>query len=567
MNAKLNPWVIRLPFSLLALFGWLFCVPLIGLAQSATSGDEARASVYLSVDKLTPGSSFRVAVVVELAEHWHVNANPVSMNDLIPTTLTLQSIPSIIIDRIVYPRGVRTRVGWADKPVALYTGRVVIFAEGRVGVDAQPGPLKLAGSLRFQACDNQVCRAPKVIPIAIETEIADVTYKPQSQHPEIFSAAPIAKATPLATAPIETRNAIERLIQERGWLIAFVFVFLGGLALNLTPCVYPMIAITVSYFGGQGERTMRRAFLHAYTYFLGIVLTYSTLGLVAAMTGGLFGAFLQSPVVLIVIATLLVVLALSMLGLYEIQPPQALMQKAAGLSSKAGYVGVFFLGASVGVIAAPCLAPILVALLVFVGQRGDPVIGWWMFFTLAVGLGLPYVILGTFSGLLARLPKSGLWMVWVKRAFGVLLIGVAAWITNPLWLSTASRSGITWEPYSPAKLQQAAATHRPVIIDFYADWCIPCKEMERTTYAIHPVIEKSRSFLMLKADLTHTGASAVKKLQDDFSILGVPTTVFIGADGNERGDLRLIGFVGPKPFLDVMDKVLSTVPTKQSPAK
>ena len=140
----------------------------------------------------------------------------------------------------------------------------------------------------------------------------------------------------------EDVSPIATLVRERGWFVTILVVFLGGLALNLTPCVYPMIAITVSYFGGQGgERNARRAFVSSLIYCLGIVLTYSTLGLIAALTGSLFGSVLQSPVVLVGIALLLVALALSMFGLYELQPPQFLMQKATGLSSKAGYIGVF----------------------------------------------------------------------------------------------------------------------------------------------------------------------------------------------------------------------------------
>ena len=233
-----------------------------------------------------------------------------------------------------------------------------------------------------------------------------------------------------------------------------LFVFLGGLALNLTPCVYPMIAITVSYFGSRQQR-----FSGALAYCAGIVVSYTILGAIAALTGGLFGALLQSKWVLLGIVALLVALALSMFGLYEIRPPQFLVQRAAGMSARAGQIGVFFLGATMGIVAAPCLAPFAVALLAYVGTSRQ----WWWFVVFSSGLALPYLILGTFSGLLSSLPKSGTWMVWVKRMFGVLLLAVAVWFALPVIGSKPVGSLIAWEPYRPT-------TGKPVIVDFYADW-------------------------------------------------------------------------------------------------
>lgn len=564
MSAPAN----RLPLRLLAALVFL---PWTSFAQPPTSGEEAKVSTFLSVAKLTPGASFRLAVVIDLSAPWHVNANAISAEDLIPTTVALQPPTPIAIGRITYPPGERTKVGWADEPVTLYTGRAIIFVDGQVKTDAKPGPVRIEGSVRYQACNDRICIAPKTVPVVVETEIADASDKPLPVHPEIFGAATETPPLPaLVTAgKRETESPIATLVHQRGWLITILIVFLGGLALNLTPCVYPMIAITVSYFGGQsGQRSTRHAFVSSLIYCLGIILTYSTLGLIAALTGSLFGSALQSPVVLVGIALLLVALALSMFGLYELQPPQFLMQKATGLSSKAGYIGMFLFGAVIGVIAAPCLAPFVVALLAFVGQSGNPWLGWWMFFALASGLGLPYVVLGTFSGLLTRLPKSGTWMVWVKRVFGVALIAVAAWITSPLWAEamTSTEGGIVFKPYSPADVQQAAAAHRPVMIDFSAEWCGPCRKMERTTFRDKRVVEEAKQFVILKADLTHEGTPEVKKMRQDFGIWGVPTLAFLGPDGREHTELRKVEYLTADELLDLLEKAKGIATTNSTAA-
>lgn len=540
---------------------WAILISLFVAAGAARGDGEVQAQTLLSLARLPANQSFRLAVVATIPAPWHVNANPVTEPGLIPTTLMLTAPAGIVMDRIIYPPGQPTKVGWAEKPVGLYAGRVVIFAEGRVLTDAPLGPVEITGQLRYQSCDNQVCYAPQKLPVSVTTEIVAAGQPATPANEEVFSGtggSPVStSAVPLNGRDARSTNSIESLIQQRGWVLTFVFVFLGGLALNLTPCVYPMIAITVSYFGGRAGGHARPALGRATVYCFGVVLTYSALGLIVALTGGLFGAVLQSPVALLGIAGLLVALALSMFGLYEIRPPQFLLQRATGWSGQAGYVGVFFMGAMVGVIAAPCLAPILVALLVFVGQRGDPWLGGWLFFVLACGLALPYLVLGTFSGLLTRLPKSGTWMVWVKRVFGVLLIAVALWFLRPLW-ARPEKSPLGWQPYAS---ELVAGSDKPVLVDFAADWCLPCQEMEKTTFADPRVVAKSKQFRLLKADLTHDTSPAVQKLTEQFNIVGVPTTIFLTPAGVERRDLRLTGFVGPDEFLRAMDQALAPAPT------
>ena len=513
-------------FSIVALF--LLSMP--GLRAQDTG---IRATDQLVPEKLVAGQTFRVIITLDLPAPWHTHANPASAPELIPTELKFDADPAIAIGSIEYPNGVTTKVNWSDTPVSLYTGRVIINATGRV-LSGLPRPLTLHGTLRYQACDDKLCYAPKEIPVTIETQIV-------AGEGEL-SRSPSARTEP------RPPNSLATLIQQSGLLSALLVVFLSGLALNLTPCVYPMITITVSYFGGTASRTRQQAFTGALIYCIGIVTSYTALGAIAALTGGILGALLQSKWILLGVAALLVVLALSLFGLFEIRPPQFLVQRAAGMSNKAGHLGVFFLGATMGIIAAPCLAPFAVALLAYVGATRQ----WWWFLVFSCGLALPYLVLGTFSGLLSHLPKSGTWMVWVKRIFGTAMLGAAVWFAWPvLGLKITPTSLIAWQPYAP---QLIISPGQPVIIDFSADWCLPCREMDKETFHDTGVVEEAKQFRMLRADMTADGSPAVATVTKQFSIQGVPTVIFLDAQGREHTELRQVGLTSPREFLVLMQQ-------------
>lgn len=540
-----------------------FSIPKLG----GEDEEGVKVSSRLSLDRLSPGTEFRVAVVLDLKTPWHVNAHDVKSKMQIPTVMKWESSAGIELGAVTYPAGKDLKVGWSDAPLKLYEGRVVMTTRGRVLGDVKPGPLTIKGSVRYQACDEHRCLAPVNVPVEVTTEVVPVGTILTPQHAELFASVveprPVGSAPTVSDEDVDEENAIARRIREGGWLATYGFLFVGGLLLNLTPCVYPMIAITVGYFGGRNETRRGRAFGMASVYFTGIVLTYSSVGLVAALTGGLFGGLLQNAAVLVFVALLLAVLSLSMFGLFELQPPRLLMERASGLSAKAGYAGVFFLGATVGVIAAPCIAPVLVALLVYVGQRGDPLLGFSMFLTLAAGLGAPYIVLGTFSGLLARLPKSGMWMVWVKRVMGVVMMGVALWVARPVWSSwlpadpVTEGKGVKWEAYTDDVLVRALSAQEPVIIDFRADWCGPCVEMEATTFVDDRVVKRAAAFVMVKADLTDSALESVIALRKRYEVVGVPTIVFLGVDGRELKALRQVQKVSADELLRLMDQARS----------
>lgn len=384
----------------------------------------------------------------------------------------------------------------------------------------------------------------------------------------------------------------------------FALAFLGGLALNLTPCVYPLIPVTVSFFANQSRHRLGYTVWLSACYVLGLAVTYSLLGLAASLTGGFFGAVLQRPIVLVSVALVMVALGLSMCGLFELRVPSWISNRFG--SGRMGLVGALIMGLTVGIVAAPCIGPFVVGMLLYVSQLGSPVIGFWLFFTLALGLGAPYLVLGLFASRLDRLPKAGAWLVWVKQVLGCVLFGVALYLVFPLlpdaagrwailalligcgvylgWLSRADLQGgwlwarravglllalsavgvwpagppppspIAWLPYTEAALAQHSG--KPVLADVYADWCIPCREMELTTFRDPHVVEHAGAFLMVKVDVTNPDNPDAAAFIERYNVFGVPTLVVFDAQGNVRADLSRAGYVSAKELLQIMAQLI-----------
>jgi thioredoxin:protein disulfide reductase len=403
----------------------------------------------------------------------------------------------------------------------------------------------------------------------------------------------------------------------------FAILFLAGILTSLTPCVYPLIPITVGIFGArQAEHRSRSVALSA-TYVAGIAATYSVLGVAAALSGKAFGSVLSSPVVVAILAVFLVALAASLFGAFDIALPSGLQQRLSALKGT-GFAGAFGMGLVAGIIAAPCTGPVLAGVLAYVATQRSAVLGFWMLFTYALGMGLLFFVLGATS---LRLPRSGPWMETVKSILGVALVAAAAALVLPFlprpgplpWpdRSVALAAGaiafaavllgalslsfhgdrrekatklfalallvagvglrfgwageprlekgvqIPWVHDEKTAVLQSRATGKPLLIDFFAEWCAACKELDVHTWT-DPVVAKEVAdrFVPLKIDATEDTAEN-DELQKKYEVPGLPTVLMMACRDDRPpecaipgdGPTRVTGFLPPSEMLERLRRV------------
>jgi thiol:disulfide interchange protein DsbD len=398
-----------------------------------------------------------------------------------------------------------------------------------------------------------------------------------------------------------------------GSLLAFAAAFAGGVATSLTPCVYPLIPITVSIFGAR-KAGRREAMLLSGLYVLGIAAMYSALGVGAALTGAAFGSVMANPWVIGFVALVLAAMAASMFGAFELQLPASWQARLNGVGG-AGRAGAFAMGLVSGIIAAPCTGPVLAAALTFVAAKGSVAFGFGIMFVYALGMGLLFFLIGAFS---ISLPKSGPWMETVKSVFGVALLaaagvflkdafpalkgifsaareaafvaagvaaagvlagalsgsfhatwprrlakglGVALLVGGIVYAAGASAArerarqaeGFTWLKSYPEAIALARAEGRPVIIDFWAEWCVACKELDRIAWADPRVRAEASRFVAVKVDGTD-GSPSFEEVSAAYDIAGMPTVIFLDARGREIPE-RVLGAITADEMLEKLRAV------------
>lgn len=446
----------------------------------------------------------------------------------------------------------------------------------------------------------------------------------------------------IPTGPTSSLDA-SGLLESGRLFVAAGVIFLGGLLTSLTPCVYPLIPITVGVFGARQAESRGKALLFTTAYVVGMGVVFSALGIFAAFSGKAFGSMLGNTWVLIGLAVFMLILASSMFGAFDLELPSSITTRLNNVGG-GGFIGALLMGSVAGFLAAPCTGPVLTGVLTWVAQTKDPVLGGGLLFIYALGIGVPFFLIGVFT---VQLPRSGAWMEWVKSLFGIALLALAVgylrdafpglrdalsnagkalgttgaivlgmvlafagvmigaihrsfkdgqqWLLKGIGVAAVlvafvirmaaplpsahvdtSASGTvalvphqfewaltfkadeakTAEPFE-AVLARAKADCKPVLIDFFADWCAACKELDAHTYVAPAVVAESQRFVRVKVDGTNEH-DVLDVLYKKFGVKGLPTVAFIDPLGEVMASPKITGFLPPEKFLGEMQKVAVT---------
>jgi len=513
--------------------------------------------------------------------------------------------------------------------VETYRKELKILLPIETAADPVGVPTSLVLKASSQGCaDIGICYPP----LAQQASIQLVMASSVSPATEAAQRTPLSPSAPGADSGGDESSKIAHLLKNASIWTILLFFFGAGLALAFTPCMFPMIPILSGIIVGHGHDIGKsRAFVLSLVYVLGMALTYAAFGIAAGLSGTLLSSALQNAWVLGAFALVFVVLALAMFGFYELQLPTSLQSKIADEANQqqgGSLHGVALMGSLSAIIVGPCVAAPLAGALLYIAKSGDGMLGGVALFIMALGMGLPLLLIGTSARHL--LPKPGPWMEAVKQFFGVLLLGVAIWLVSPViptqvqmlaWAALLIFSAIYlhaldplpphahgWhkfgkglgvlallvgaalllgvlggsrDPLQPLSFLRmgAAASEpagakfervksladldarvkvagRPVFLDFYADWCVSCKEMERFTFSDPAVAARMNRMLLLQADVT-ANSDEDKALLQRFGLFGPPGIIFFDLKGREAPDLRIVGFQDAALFGGTLDKALA----------
>ena len=542
-------------------------------------------------DAAHAGATARVGLEVTLNEGFHVNSNTPLDPTLIPTILSLEPPDGIAVEGVSVPEPIFVQVAGIEEPLAVYEEAFRIGVTLRLDGTLEPGAYAVPGNLRWQACNDTMCFAPTNTAVQF-----DVTVVPESQalttvHPDLFeglamadAAAPPAPAAP-APAAVDDLSVIATLDEfevlastggyldteaflsfmeaaesgegEQGWfegrgpLAILALILVGGLALNLTPCVLPMIPINLAIIGaGTRAGSRMRGFALGGAYGLAMAVVYGVLGLVVILTAGTFGTINASPWFNVGIAALFVVLGLAMFDVLAIDFSRLQSRLTMAGGEGGSFIVAFGMGAVAALLAGACVAPVVIQVIVFSSNlyATGTAVALVLPFFLGIGMALPWPIAG--AGL-SFMPKPGPWMVHVKHAFGVFILGTAVYygyigygLFAQRWVdpdevaeSVEALLEEGWYASLAQGLEVAEAEDKLVLVDMWATWCKNCLTMDRTTLKAAPVEAGLADYVKVKFQAEDLDTSPAREVLRHVGGIGLPTYAIL----RQRTDDRAAG--------------------------
>ncbi len=575
----------------------VFSVVLV-LTANAAIAQPPRATVTPFVEsEAAIGSTTRVALSVALPERLHVQSDRPRDPSLIPTVLTVETPAGVRITNLIYPEPSDFTLEGETEPLAVFDHEFVVGAELQLDAGVAAGNLTIPGRLRYQACDDKVCFQPRterfewqvrVVPAGTSvTASSSVIFEQLSAgrrtgpptDPLPFPGAPApgapdAPGGPGAPGALDERAAVAKLdsftvlgttggyvgsddflqfisdaeqgvvsrglFDGRGPIAILLIILVGGLALNLTPCVLPMIPINLAIIGaGAQAGSRRRGFLLGSTYGAAMAVVYGVLGLIVILTAGTFGTINSSPWFNLGIAVLFVALSLAMFDVIDIDFSRY-SGKLQNPTRRGTFGLAFVMGAVAALLAGACVAPVVIQVVLFSSSlyAGGTPLALALPFVLGIGMAIPWPIAG--AGLSA-LPKPGAWMVRVKQAFGVLILGTAVYygylsytLFDNLRVDATEVSGSVqemlekgWTNSLAAGLDRAEREGKPVLIDFWATWCKNCLTMDKTTLQDPSVTTALEGYVKIKFQAEDMDAEPTRSVLRHFNAVGLPTYVIL----------------------------------------
>ena len=565
---------------------------LFSLTAGAAVAQPPRATVTPFVEsEAASGGTTRLALSVSLPEKLHVQSDRPRDPSLIPTVLTVETPAGVRVTNLVYPEPSDFTLEGETEPLAVFDNEFVVGAELQLDVSVPAGNLKIPGRLRYQACDDKVCFQPRTERFEWEVRVLPAGSSVTASTSTIFTTLSAGRRTGPPTDPLpfpgvpalgepstpaaldedaavakldsftvmgstggyvgtddflqfisdaEQGVASRGLFDGRGPIAILLIILVGGLALNLTPCVLPMIPINLAIIGaGAQAGSRRRGFLLGSTYGAAMAAVYGVLGLIVILTAGTFGTINSSPWFNLGIAVLFVALGLAMFDVIDIDFSRY-SSKLQNPTQRGTFGLAFVMGAVAALLAGACVAPVVIQVVLFSSSlyAGGTPLALALPFVLGIGMAIPWPIAG--AGLSA-LPKPGAWMVRVKQAFGVLILGTAVYygylsytLFDNLRVNATEVSGSVqemlekgWTNSLAAGLDRAEREGKPVLIDFWATWCKNCLTMDKTTLQDPAVTTALDGYVKIKYQAEDMDAEPTRTVLRHFNAVGLPTYVIL----------------------------------------